>query len=382
MLNNLFTKSNSPDYSQETIDILRLIRSENVGPKTFRHLIKLFGNAKVALENIGEYSVRGGRKKPIITFSISQAEQEMEKLAKHNAKLLTYKCEAYPFLLNQIEDFPPILTYKGNIELLNTRKLIAIVEARNSSANGRIFASKISKELVAKDWITVSGLARGIDTAVHQASPGKTIAVLAGGIDYIYPPENAPLYKKLVQESLVLAELPVESKPLPQNFPQRNRIISGLSLASVVIEAGIKSGSLITANFAIEQNRDLFAVPGFPLDPRCMGGNRLIKQGAYLLETADDIIENCKSIDELENLLAENNDIMARFNLPVNDNFHDISISDREKVASLISSSSITYEQLALDSDLPLPIIYSICLELELAGKLTRHPGNRISLVF
>jgi DNA processing protein len=300
MLNNLLARQSAPAYSQETVDILRLIRSQNVGPKTFANLVKLFGSAGAALDNIAEFSVKGGKSRPIKPYSVNDAESELEKLAKDKSFLLTYKDIKYSDLLMQIHDFPPIISYKGNIDLLNAENVIAMVGARNSSINSRSFAKKIAKELVSEGFVTVSGLARGIDTAVHEASGSQTIAVVAGGIDYIYPPENKKLYEKIGFEGLIVAELPIGSRPLSQHFPQRNRIISGLALATIVIEAGIKSGSLITANYALEQNRDVFAAPGFPMDPRCMGSNKLIKDGAYLLESSKDITSNITSMYKMK----------------------------------------------------------------------------------
>ncbi len=382
MLGNLFVRDKAPNYSEETIDILRLIRSENVGPKTFFHLIKLFGSAAKALENIGEFSVKGGKSKPITVFSRSAAEKEIDALKKVGAYLLTYKDFNYSSLLIQIHDFPPVLSYKGNITLLNSEKTIAIVGARNSSINSRSFASKIAKELVDEGCITVSGLARGVDTAVHEASGSSTIAVIAGGIDHIYPPENKELFERIASSALLLAELPVGSKPLSQQFPQRNRIISGLALATVVIEASLRSGSLITANYALEQNREIFAVPGFPLDPRCMGTNKLIKDGAYLLESSADIISNMVTYDKLKKSLEETQNSSNNFKLPIGDDNLEIKDGDRQVVIGLLSSSPVTFELLSHETKLSLPVIYTICLELELAGRIVRHVGNKISLIY
>lgn len=383
MLANLFThRQKDSAYSEETIDILRLIRSENVGPKTFTQLIKLFGSAKKALGHVEDFSVKGGRAKPIKVFSKELVEKELDQLSKNNAYLLTYKDFNYSQLLLQIHDFPPVISYKGRVELLNSEKTVAIVGSRNSSMNGRAFASKLSAELVASGYTTISGLARGIDTAVHQASGTQNIAVIAGGIDHIYPSENAKLFEKLEKEALIIAELPVGSKPLSQHFPQRNRIISGLSLATIVIEAGLKSGSLITANYALEQNREVFSTPGFPLDPRCMGSNKLIKDGAYLLESSADIINNITSYKKLKQSLEECSGFNDNFKLPVNSDNLDITKHDRELVITLLSASPITYEALANETMLAMPVIYTICLELELAGKISRHVGNRISLIY
>ena len=382
MFGNIFTNNKAPSYSNETIDILRLIRSENIGPKTFFSLIKFFGSATKALENAQDFSLRGGRSKPIKLYSKDSALKELASLEEHNGYLITYKDSNYSELLSQIPDPPPVLSYKGNISLLNHNKIIAIVGARNSSINGRSFASSFSKDLVKAGYVTASGLARGIDTSVHSASISSTIAVIAGGIDYIYPPENKNLYAQIAENGLLLAELPVGSKPLSQHFPQRNRIISGLSLATVVVEAGLKSGSLITANFALEQNREVFAAPGFPLDPRCVGSNRLIKNGAYLLENVDDIISNVVSRDTLRESLKEGEKYFNSLNLTMGNN--DIQITDKERkaVIELLSASEVTIDVIANQLQLELPILYTIFLELELAGKISRSAGNKISLIY
>lgn len=381
MLKSLFSKAKMPEYSNETIDILRLFRSENVGPRTFANLIKLFGSASAALENIGEFAARGGKAKPISVFSKSAAEKEIEKLNKNNSYLITYKDPKYSELLLQIHDYPPILSYKGNIELLNSPKIIAIVGARNSSMNGRSFAAKISKELQAAGFVTSSGLARGVDTVVHTSSIESTIAVIAGGIDHIYPPENIKLFEEIAEKSLILSELPIGAKPLSQHFPQRNRIISGIARATVVIEASLKSGSLITANCALEQNREVFAVPGFPLDPRCAGTNKLIREGAFLLESSNDIISNIIPYEKLKKSLEVSESCGNNFKHLAN-GAGEVTDKDRKAIIHLLSSSAVAYEELAAETRLSMPVIYTICLELELAGKIQRHIGNKISLIY
>jgi DNA processing protein len=380
MFGNIFTNNKPLSYSNETIDILRLIRSENIGPKTFFSLIKFFGSATKALENAQDFSLRGGKSKPIKLYSKEHALKELESLEKHKCSLITYKDSNYSELLSQISDPPPVLSYKGNISLLNHNKIIAIVGARNSSVNARSFASNLSKDLTKSGYVTTSGLARGIDTSVHSSSISSTIAVIAGGIDHIYPPENKNLYAEIAENGLLLAELPVGFKPLSQHFPQRNRIISGLALATIVIEAGLKSGSLITANFALEQNREVFAAPGFPLDPRCIGSNRLIKNGAYLLENADDIILNVLSNDRLKESLKEGEKYFNSLNLNMGNNNIQITDKDRKLVIELLSASDTTIDLIAKESKLDLPILYTIFLEL--AGKIIRSAGNKISLIY
>ncbi|MEK6733520.1 MAG: DNA-processing protein DprA, partial [Pseudomonadota bacterium] len=277
--------------SNELVSIIRLIRSENVGLRTFWNLISIYKTATNALSHIVDLSLRGGRDKPIFVYSKAKAEDEIAACDREGVKILSFLDKDYSNLLKTIDDYPPILFCKGNTELLNLSS-VAVVGSRNASVNGLRFAHKIAKNLSEKQQVVVSGFARGIDSAAHQASSDfATVAVLAGGVDHIYPPENAELYNIIAERGLIIAELPLGAIPKPQNFPQRNRIISGISNAVVVVEAGLKSGSMITAKFALQHNRDLFAVPGFPMDPRYQGNNYLLKQGAYLLENVDDIIE-------------------------------------------------------------------------------------------
>lgn len=381
MLKELFSAPKI-SYDIETINILRLIRSENIGPKTFFSLIKLFGDAATAIDNAPDFSLRGGKSKPIKIFSKSDTEKELELLEKDNAKIITYKSPEYSKLLLEIYDPPPILSYKGNIELLNHNKCVAIVGARNASANGRSFAHKIANDLVKEGYITISGLARGIDSSVHQAAISQTIGVIAGGIDHIYPPENKKLFENLAEEGLILAELPIGSTPLGKHFPQRNRIISGLALGVVVVEASLKSGSLITAKFALEQNREIFAVPGFPLDPRCQGTNKLIREGAYLVESVDNIVAN---LPQYENFIKKDDGLFKDFVElgTVNTRYvKEPSQKERTTILELLSAVPIDFEYLQKETELPLPIIYTVILELELAGKAIRHAGNKISLVY
>jgi DNA processing protein len=376
----LSTVKHSPTYNAETIEILRLIRSENVGTRTFYSLLQLYGDAKTALENIVELSLKGGRQKPISIFSKTAAEKEIEQLAKIGARLITYKDNDYPYLLKHIPDAPPVITVLGNPKLLS-RKSVAVVGARNSSGNGILFAERIAKALGEQGYNVVSGLARGIDTAAHKAALATgTIAVIAGGIEHIYPPENEDLYRKIAEEGAIIAELPIGSVPRAQHFPQRNRIISGISLATIVVEANLKSGSLITARLANEQNREVFAVPGFPLDPRAQGTNRLIKQGAQLIESIDDLLESLPK----ENVQLRFEDISNNNFTPIRSLIIDektLSVA-RMKVSQLLSSCPIEIDMLLNQSKLELPVLYTILLELELAGKLERHSGNKVSLKY
>lgn len=380
MLSN-FNKNESVTYPQDTIDILRLIRSENVGIKTFVNLISLYGSAKEAIYQLPYLAEKGG-KKSIKIYSQSEALNEIKLLNNFGAKLVCYKDENYPKLLKHIADFPPILTYYGNIELANM-DCVGIVGARNCSLNGIVITEKISSLLKKHNINVVSGLARGIDTAAHKSAlPGNTIAIVAGGLDVIYPPENKDLYNKIAETGLIIAEMPLGTVPQSKNFPQRNRIISGISSSVAVVEASLKSGSLITARYALEQNRDVYAVPGFPLDPRSEGANKLIKEGACLLENGYEIVENIQQNKQLVMLNDKCNFNNNSFNVVKVVDESQINQQTRKKLIDALSSTPIEVDLLIQQLELPLPVIQTIILEFELAGKVCRSPGNKIYLNF
>jgi DNA processing protein len=366
--------------STHLVDILRLIRSENVGIKTFQSLIKIYGTAAKALEMLPELSKRGGRSVPIKPYSKSQVEDEIAATKKLGGKVLCYLDDEYPNLLKHIDDYPPVISIQGNAELLN-KPAIGIVGARNSSLNGKIFAGKIAETLGANSIIISSGLARGIDTAAHKASlKTGTIAVIAGGLGHIYPPENADLYREIAEKGVIVAELATGSVPRSQHFPQRNRIISGISLGIVVIEAGLQSGSLITARLALEQNREIFAVPGFPLDPRCIGTNKLIKEGAILVDSPETIIDNLPNLERiLESKISDNEDSCYN-NFSINLDHSDLEFV-RKKVLELLSATPISLDQLCSEVGFPVQYITLALIELELSGKLIRSPGSNFTIV-
>ena len=274
----------------EKLSWLRLARTENVGPITFYKLVEKYGSADAALDALPELAKRGGRKKPLKASVLSYVEREYEALQKMGGDIVTAMCESYPIALTAIDDAPPVLSYIGDIKLAN-KNCIGIVGARNASLNGRKFAEKLAADLVNLDQTVVSGLARGIDAAAHKGGIASTVAVVAGGIDLIYPEENTTLYKEICERGVVIAESALGAPHKAQLFPKRNRIVSGLSRACVVVEATLRSGSLITARMAGEQGRDVMAVPGHPLDPRAQGPNHLIREGATLIRSADDILE-------------------------------------------------------------------------------------------
>ena len=269
---------------------LRLIRSENVGPATFRALVNEFGGGEAAIAALPALSRRGGRH-DIRLCTEAEAEAELERAESLGASLVAIGEPGYPPALAQVDAPPPLLYVKGRLDLADI-PIVAIVGARNGSAVGQKFTRQIATELALEGFVIASDLARGIDTAAHLAALDHgTIAVLAGGIDIVYPPENDDLQQAIGERGLLVSERSPGFSPRGKDFPRRNRLISGISLGVVVIEAAERSGSLITARFAGEQGREVFAVPGSPLDPRSTGTNNLLKQGASLVTCVNDILE-------------------------------------------------------------------------------------------
>lgn len=360
---------------QNTIATLRLIRSENVGPRTFYSLLRKFGSAQNALDALPEVAakatIRGG-KKAVRVCSLAQAEAEIVASQKAGIKILLHSDSAYPELLKQTYDAPPLLFFKGNVELA-ARKQIGVVGTRNASANGCAIARKLCAELGEADIVATSGLARGIDSAAHKATLASgTIAVVANGLDSVYPPENAKLFEEIAEKGLILSENPAGTNPQAGHFPQRNRIIAGLSLGVLVVEAATRSGSLITADFAAREGREIFAVPGSPLDPRCSGTNFLLKNGAVLVESARDIIENLGR--EIQPKLFE-----------IDDEFEEeVLLADtsnlRSEIVEKLSSSPVNVDEIAQQTNAPIKLVNEVLLELELAGEVERSWGNKVRL--
>lgn len=341
--------------------------------------MSMCGNAENALDMAVELSLRGGRLKPIKLCTQAEAEQEIEACSKLGARIISYEDEEYPELLLNIDDFPPIISVLGNINYLH-QKTVAIVGSRIASINGSNFAHKLASDLGSHGFVIASGLARGIDTAAHKGALATgTVAVIAGGIDTIYPLENKDLYHNIAERGAIIAELPFGTVPRGQNFPQRNRIISGISYGVVIVEASFGSGSLITARMAIEQNKEIFAVPGFPLDPRSRGTNSLIKQGAKLTESAEDIIEELNILKNRENIVHEINHKFINCRLPLVPE-QDL-IKARKTITNLLNATPVAIEEVIKASGIELPVVLTVILELELAGKVKREMGNKISLV-
>ena len=375
----MFKKKELPGLSQNQIDWLRLYRSKNVGSRTFWQLINMFGSAANALDRLPELANKGGSKKYQIA-KVQDIENEFIQAKKFDAQIIMACDDRFPQQLLNIPDCPAALTIKGNIDLLHTPQ-IAIVGSRNASLNGCNFANNIAKNLGQENYIITSGLAKGIDSAAHKGSLNTgTIAVIAGGIDHIYPLENKSLYNSIYEKGAVVSELPFGSKPIARNFPQRNRIISGLSQGVLVVEAARKSGTLITANFALEQGREVFAVPGSPLDPRCQGTNHLLKQGAILVESANDIINNLQSpAIKQHDLFSDNeNDFINTSTSNIEEN---ILAQYRKTLLSHLSYSPTSIENILKHTDIPFEVLNWLTIELELAGKIERIYGNKIALL-
>lgn len=360
----------------EKIARLQLIRTENVGPVTFKQLLNHYKSAEKALEVLPELAKRGGRKRILTAYPVSEINKEIEELNKIGGKLIVLGDKSYPTPLAAIEDAPPILMAFGQTQLLE-QKTFAIVGARNASAVGLKMATGFAQKMGEAGYVISSGMARGIDAAAHTGALATgTIAVLAGGIDVIYPRENNKVYQSIKETGLILSEMPLGIQPQARHFPRRNRIISGLSQGVLVVEATHKSGTLITARLASEQGREVFAIPGSPLDPRSKGPNSLIKQGAVLTETVQDIIDNLILMDN-RTISEPQYDMFETHTTKQSDN-HDLAMAYKS-IKEKLNHTAIAIDDLIRVTQLPLSVVQTVILELELAGEITRHAGNRVS---
>lgn len=358
----------------DRIDRLRLIRSDNVGPRTFNALTSHFGTARAALEQLPDLARRGGAARSGRICSEDEAIAEIAASSRIGVSLLTPGEAAYPSRLAALDDPPPLLGVRGHPDAL-ARPMIAIVGSRNASGAGLKFAGKLARDLGDAGFVVISGLARGIDQAAHRATvESGTVAVLAGGHDRIYPPEHEDLLAVLLERGGAISEMPLGHVPRARDFPRRNRLISGASLGVVVVEAAHRSGSLITARMAGEQGREVFAVPGSPLDPRAAGTNDLIKQGAALVTEAADVINAVAPIMERPQMIEAREDGDEPLDFDADPNA-------RERIAALLGPSPISLDDLIRMSGLSPMIVRTVLLELELAGRLERHGGGLVSLV-
>jgi len=359
---------------------LRLIRSENVGPATFRAIVNEFGGAEATIEALPMLSRRGGRTHSIRLCTEEEAEAELEAAERLGASLVAIGEPGYPPALAQVDAPPPLLYVKGRLDLADI-PIVAIVGARNGSAVGQKFTRGLATELGLEGFVIASGLARGIDTAAHLAALERgTIAVLAGGIDIVYPPENEELQRAIGERGLLISERSPGFSPRGKDFPRRNRLISGISLGVVVVEAAERSGSLITARFAGEQGREVFAVPGSPLDPRSAGTNNLLKQGACLVTSARDILETLAPILG-HPLMARPIELASSDEHRTPEPLPDIRPSERELIVGALGPSPVDIDELIRSTGVETRKVHIVLLELDLAGRLQRHGQQLVSLI-
>ncbi len=356
----------------DSVARLRLIRSDNIGPVTYFQLLARFGSAQAAIDAIPDLAARGGGRAPKLA-SRAEAEREMAEVERLGARYLFLGQGRYPPLLAELETAPPALIVKGDLALVD-RLSVAMVGARNASAAACRFARSLAQNLGAAGTVIVSGLARGIDSAAHDGSLDTgTIAVIAGGIDIVYPPENEQRQRAIAERGLLVAEQPPGTEPRARHFPWRNRIIAGLTQGTVVVEAAPRSGSLITARCAAELGREVMAVPGSPLDPRAQGCNQLIRDGATLVQSAEDVLEAVSPLGPRP-LRQRERDYAAP------GPSGDADDAARRAVAGLLGPTPVEIDELIRQSGLPPAIVQTVLLELELAGRLERQAGGKVSV--
>ena len=393
---------------RQRLDWLRLIRSESIGPRSFRSLMNRFGGAAAALDALPDLARQAGR--TIRICPAGEAERELGGLSRQGGRFIALGEAGYPVPLQAIDSAPPLLAVLGRAEVLQ-RSGVALVGSRNASAAGMKFTARLARELGEADFNVVSGLARGIDTAAHEASlETGTVAVLAGGIDQIYPPQNIPLARRILEHGAIVSEMPLGWVARARDFPRRNRLVSGLSLGTVVIEAARRSGSLITARFANEQGRLVFAVPGSPLDPRAEGGNHLIREGAMLCAEAAHVIEALQPLRQREPgaqmLLREQprdpagEAMWDELDLPEVLPAPDFTGQDEDAaplapasvvvetadglqlkrvVLDLLGATPVALDDLVRASGQGAGAVNRTLVELELDGEITRHPGGLLT---
>lgn len=373
----------------DTLDRLRLARAEGVGPVAYRRLLARYTTAAAALDALPGLARAGGRQSPPAIPSPAEAARERDATLRFGAWLIFVGQPEYPPLLALLDDAPPMLAVFGDPAHL-TARAVALVGGRNASANGQRMAEDLAAEL-ANTLVVVSGMARGIDAAAHAGAlrTGHTIAAIAGGLDVPYPPEHADLQRRIGETGAVVTEAPIGTSPQARHFPRRNRIIAGLSLGVVVVEAALRSGSLITARLAQEAGRELFAVPGCPLDPRSRGANDLIRQGAHITESAADILDNLPDHPAREGL--------DRFPLFVHGPIPGVAenpsswqepaetptdlVKTQMQVLDLLSTSPTAVDDVVRRCQFSAAAVMAVLLELELAGRIQTLPGSRVALL-
>lgn len=368
----------------EQIDHLRLVRTDGIGPINYRRLIERYRTPEAALAALPGLARAGGRTGSLVGPGRPEAEREIEATLALRGRLLFLGDPDYPPLLALLDDAPPCLIVLGDVALARAG-CVAAVGGRNASTNGQRMAETLAADL-ARTVVVASGLARGIDTAAHRGAmtTGRTVAVVAGGIDQPYPPENADLHRSIADTNLVITEAPVGTIPQARHFPRRNRIIAGLSLGVVVVEAALRSGSLITARLAQEAGREVFAVPGSPLDPRARGGNDLIRQGAVLVETSADVLDNLPLQPGQPTPRLSGRAVGWHAQPPAPDQGPALAPHPPDataEVLSLLSPDSTAVDDLMRRCQLSPSVTMAVLLELELAGRVETRPGNRVALL-
>ncbi len=417
--------SGAPLTERERLDRLRLVRSESIGPKTFARLIERYGTAGAALEALPELIRKGVPGRSIRIAAVEEVEQELEEMRRCGGTFVSIGEPDYPPALAHIPGAPPVLAVRGSLASLRRSK-IAIVGSRNASAAGLAFTEQLARGLARAGHVVVSGLARGIDARAHQATlESGTIAVLAGGLGKVYPTDHAPLLERLLEQGVAISEMPFSWEPRGRDFPRRNRIVSGMSRAVVVVEAARGSGTLWTAKFAAEQGREIFAVPGSPLDPRAEGTNALLRDGASLCTRPEDVVEALArqnlardeprlgfaeaAGDELGEPLWDECELFgaeaATIAPPPRYTFESVAPATRgdtpraddaprapadgdeepldlaARITELLGPVPISVDELIRASRARAREVQAILLQLELAGRLERHGGDLVSLV-
>lgn len=352
---------------------IRLLRSPNIGPVSYHQLIRRFGTAIAALDALPDLAARGGA--PYRPAAVARIDAEVAAVRAAGARYLFHDGAEYPVLLSALENPPPILTVRGDVALL-ARPSVAVVGARNASAAAVKLSRDFATALAGRGYVVISGLARGIDSAAHRgafagmAGGGGTIGVIASGIDITYPPENAELQEQVATEGLLIAEMPPGTEPLARHFPHRNRIIAGLATGTLVVEAAPRSGSLITARLAAESGREVMAIPGSPLDSRSQGCNQLIREGAVLVQSPDDVVEL---------LIGFEGQPRSTFRESAEAFTPDIA-GEPADIAGLLGLAPVAVDEIIRQSRASAGAVQMALLELELAGRLQRHAGGRVSL--
>ena len=370
--------------NKECFAYLKLALSENVGPVTFKQIMHHFKSAEQAVENFVDFRPKTSRRQ-IKLAPDSVVYEQLESAQKQGVDILFLKNDNYPKLLKFVDDAPPVLFVKGNKSLL-TQKSISVVGSRNASLNGISLTRKISFDLAEQETVVISGLAKGIDRAAHEGAlasettVGGTIAVLGTGVDVLYPRENKDIYDEIKEKGLLISEMPLGSKPTPSAFPRRNRIISGLSYGTLVVEASLMSGSLITAREALSQGREIFAIPGSPLESRAAGPNQLIKDGAHLVSSAENIL----------NIIDFETSFRFFDSYSYNEQFDALNLkiaeteinNARNTLLEKLSPQATHIDVLIRETGLAPYVVNTILMELEIAGKIERFAGQYVSLIY